>query len=176
MWALMEFYDPAAAGEAAPAREEQFPVPGYYRLVCGDAAESERWRCRVRSRCSWELAVCIADAESRAAMERADGDEEEEAEERWQAKLVSQDMAAWVWEHRAEFLLEFQTAEEAVAEALTVPRAEWLGKPALVHETSDNPGGGATGDATFLLDAMLNTGFAEGVRLHRRPGSCPRGR
>ena len=79
-----------------------------------------------------------------------------------QAKLVSQDMAAWVWEHRAEFLLEFQTAEEAVAEALAVPRAEWLGKPALVHETSDNPGGGATGDATFVLDAMLNAGFAEG--------------
>lgn len=79
-----------------------------------------------------------------------------------QAKLVAQDMAAWVWEHRDEFLLEFQSAEEALAEVLAVPESEWRGKPALVHETSDNPGGGATGDATFLLDAMLNAGFAPG--------------
>ena len=79
-----------------------------------------------------------------------------------QAKLLAKDMAAWVWEHREEFLLEFQSAEEAVTEALAVPRSEWVGKPIVVHETSDNPGGGATGDATFLLSAMLNAGFAPG--------------
>ena len=39
-----------------------------------------------------------------------------------------------------------------------VPPSRWQGvgpdsgnKPVVVHETSDNPGGGATGDATFLL-------------------------
>ena len=48
-----------------------------------------------------------------------------------------------------------------------VPPSEWQGvgpdggnKPVVVHETSDNPGGGATGDATFLLQAMLQAGWA----------------
>ena len=67
------------------------------------------------------------------------------------AEAVAREMAAWVWEHRDEFLLSFLSAEEAVGEALAVPRGEWQGKPVVVHETSDNPGGGATGDATFLL-------------------------
>ncbi len=79
-----------------------------------------------------------------------------------QATSVARDMAAFVWENRESFLLNFQSAEEAVAEAMAVPRTEWLGKPVVVHETSDNPGGGATGDATFLLRAMLDAGFAHG--------------
>eukprot|EP01052_Picozoa_sp_SAG31_P019955 SAG31_NODE_1479_length_8180_cov_7.141684_6_plen_435_part_00 len=79
-----------------------------------------------------------------------------------QAKRVAQNMAAWIWKNRDAFLLNYQSAEEAIAEAFAVPRSEWLGTPALVHETSDNPGGGATGDATFLLGAMLNAGFSPG--------------
>jgi microcystin degradation protein MlrC len=74
------------------------------------------------------------------------------------AERTGQEMASWIWEHRDRFLLELKDAEQAVAEALAVPRSERQGHPVVIHETSDNCGGGATGDATFLLAAMLQRG------------------
>ena len=75
------------------------------------------------------------------------------------AQRVAQEMGLWIWNHRKEFLLELLDAEQAMTLAAAVPKSEWEGKPVVVHETSDNPGGGATGDATYLLRAMLNAGF-----------------
>ena len=67
-------------------------------------------------------------------------------------------MASWIWEHRDRFLLELTGAEQAVAEALAVPPSERQGRPVVIHETSDNCGGGGTGDATYLIAAMLKLG------------------
>jgi microcystin degradation protein MlrC len=79
------------------------------------------------------------------------------------AKATAQAMARWIWEQRDEFLLELLDAEQALAQAKAVPWSPAPGsKPVVVHETSDNPGGGATGDATFLLRALLAAGFGAG--------------
>lgn len=45
------------------------------------------------------------------------------------------------------------TAEEAVALALSHD-----GSPVIIADTSDNPGGGAAGDSTFILRALLDAG------------------
>jgi microcystin degradation protein MlrC len=74
------------------------------------------------------------------------------------ARRTGQEMARWIWEQRDRFLLELIDAEQAVADALAVPQRERQGRPVVIHETSDNPGGGATGDATYLIAAMLERG------------------
>lgn len=45
--------------------------------------------------------------------------------------------------------------EEAIARALAAPRG-----PVVLGDVSDNPGGGAPGDATFLLEALLAKGIS----------------
>lgn len=74
------------------------------------------------------------------------------------AERVGREMASWIWEHRDRFLLELTGAEQAVSDALAVPQSERQGRPVVLHETSDNCGGGATGDATYLIAAMLKRG------------------
>jgi microcystin degradation protein MlrC len=78
------------------------------------------------------------------------------------ASAVAKEMGSWIWEHRREFELTLENASEVVTQALSVPHSEYHNRPVVIHETSDNPGGGATGDATFLLRAMLAAGFKHG--------------
>ena len=59
-------------------------------------------------------------------------------------------VAARVWEMREEFRPEPASADEAIRRGLTTD-----GQPAVVNEKSDNPGGGAPGDGTHLLRALL---------------------
>jgi microcystin degradation protein MlrC len=61
------------------------------------------------------------------------------------------DVARFVWDHRDAFYVPVPDAGEAVKRALAAP-------PGLVilHEMSDNPGGGAPGDGTHLLRAMID--------------------
>ena len=58
--------------------------------------------------------------------------------------------ARYTWDRREDFKIPLYSAEEAVALALQAEK-----KPALIHESSDNPGGGAAGNGTDLLREMI---------------------
>lgn len=77
----------------------------------------------------------------------ADGDEE-------LARRVSREVAEDVWKAREDFFPEMPSPEEGVRRALGEK-----GRPVVLNETSDNPGGGAPGDGTYLLGAMLEAGL-----------------
>lgn len=70
------------------------------------------------------------------------------------ARRAAREVAAYLWEQRREIYVDVPEAAEAVALAQQA-------RPGLVllHEMSDNPGGGAPGDATFLLREMLDAGL-----------------
>jgi len=88
------------------------------------------------------------------------------------AAAVGREAGQWVWDHRHMFeatissdgvahevLSDVHTAESAVRAALAIVAAtdkagERLG-PVCINETADNCGGGAPGDATLLLRALL---------------------
>jgi microcystin degradation protein MlrC len=73
----------------------------------------------------------------------ADGDAE-------LARAAAQDVARRIVATRDAFLRDLPGAEEAVRQALAAERL-----PVIVAEVSDNPGGGAPGDGTHLLRALL---------------------
>lgn len=58
--------------------------------------------------------------------------------------------ARYAWDRRADFAVPLYGAEEAVALALKAGK-----KPALIHESADNPGGGTAGDGTDLLRELI---------------------
>jgi microcystin degradation protein MlrC len=58
-----------------------------------------------------------------------------------------------IWAQREAFQRKFPQPEDAVAQAM---KASAGGGPVIVNELSDNPGGGAPGDGTHLLRAMLD--------------------
>ncbi len=63
-----------------------------------------------------------------------------------------------LWSTREQFRATSLSAEAALAEANS--RAEETGGgPVVIHETSDNCGGGTPGDGTHLLRAMLEAGL-----------------
>lgn len=75
-----------------------------------------------------------------------------------QARRIGGELANRLWEDRAGFEPESLTAAEAVEAALRVPWDASTG-PVVIHETSDNCGGGSPGDGTHLLAAMLEAGL-----------------
>jgi microcystin degradation protein MlrC len=72
-----------------------------------------------------------------------DGDEE-------LARGIAAEVGTWVWDHREEFRPESHLPETAIRMALAEPAG-----PVVVNDTSDNSGGGAPGDGTHLLRALL---------------------
>lgn len=71
------------------------------------------------------------------------------AESQQAADEAALTLARYAWSLRKEFVPKVYGAEEAVEEAL---RHQGL---VVIGESSDNPGGGAPGDGTYLLRAML---------------------
>jgi microcystin degradation protein MlrC len=69
------------------------------------------------------------------------------------ADEVNRDIARWLWRNRPAFLTPALAPDHAVAEALSGTE-----RPAVLADTADNPGGGATGDGTYLLRAVLDSG------------------
>lgn len=65
------------------------------------------------------------------------------------AEESAKTVARYVWEHLGDFAIELNSAEQAVQKAL---QAQGI---ALIHESSDNPGGGTPGDGTYLLRELL---------------------
>lgn len=72
------------------------------------------------------------------------------------ARRAGEAVAEHLWERREEFLANLPNAADAIAQALEVPEERW---PVILAEVSDNPGGGAPGDGTHLLRAMLDAGL-----------------
>jgi len=66
------------------------------------------------------------------------------------ARTTAQEVAGYIWDNREGFRQTSLTPAEAIAEALKVD-----GLPVVINETSDNPGGGAPGDGTHLLRALI---------------------
>ncbi len=78
------------------------------------------------------------------------------------ADQLGRSLAAGLWADRDAFAPESLSAPEAVAAAVAFPWTEDQG-PVVIHETSDNCGGGAPGDGTHLLRAMVEA---------RLPAAC----
>jgi microcystin degradation protein MlrC len=64
-------------------------------------------------------------------------------------------LAATAWEQRREFIHRAPPVPEAVARALTLSAQ---GGPIVLADIADNPGGGAAGDTTEILRALLRVG------------------
>ena len=75
--------------------------------------------------------------------------------DRDQARRIARELANALWTARAEFTPRSLGAAEAVREAQSLPWQPGDG-PIILQETSDNCGGGAPGDGTHLLRAMLD--------------------
>ncbi|NHM31312.1 M81 family metallopeptidase [Neobacillus terrae] len=67
------------------------------------------------------------------------------------AKQAADEVAAYVWEQRDNFLIKHPSPKEGIALAI-----QHEGLPVVINETSDNPGGGTPGDGTYLLKALLD--------------------
>jgi microcystin degradation protein MlrC len=66
------------------------------------------------------------------------------------ANTIIEDMAKTIWEIRAKFKKKFISPEEAVKEAM-----ESTTGPVIIADAADNPGGGGSGDSTFILSALM---------------------
>ncbi|GAA2590973.1 M81 family metallopeptidase [Dactylosporangium fulvum] len=66
------------------------------------------------------------------------------------ARRVARDAARLIWALRDEFTVDYPNPDEALR--LAEAGRQW---PVVVNEVSDNPGGGAPGDGTHLLRALL---------------------
>jgi len=75
-------------------------------------------------------------------------------QDRQQAQRIGRKLASELWADREQFTPRSLSADQAVLEASAVGWDETSG-PVVIHETSDNCGGGAPGDGTHLLRAML---------------------
>ena len=80
--------------------------------------------------------------------------------DRDQAQRIGRGLAEQLWLDRASFVPTSLSADAAVAAA---EATEWHpdSGPVVIHETSDNCGGGAPGDGTHLLRAMLDADLTD---------------
>ncbi|ETW94298.1 M81 family metallopeptidase [Candidatus Entotheonella palauensis] len=74
------------------------------------------------------------------------------------AASIAKQLGHVIWERREAFQIESLSATEAVSKAVNAVADESNRKagPVVINETSDNCGGGAPGDGTHLLRAMLD--------------------
>jgi microcystin degradation protein MlrC len=72
-----------------------------------------------------------------------------------QARRIGAALAEALWRDREHFRPQSLSADAAVRAALAARTGAAPG-PVVIHETSDNCGGGAPGDGTHLLKAMLD--------------------
>ena len=73
-------------------------------------------------------------------------------------------VASFAWEHRADFAVPLHSVEEAVDLAMAVEEG-----PVILNEGSDNPGGGAPADGTFLLRELLRRNVSAAFGFIRDP-------
>jgi microcystin degradation protein MlrC len=76
------------------------------------------------------------------------------------AREIAEALADTIWDQRGHVFNDFLTPAAAAAEARDFDAA---GGPLLIADYADNPGAGAYGDATALLDALLKAGATGGA-------------
>ncbi|MEN9222514.1 MAG: M81 family metallopeptidase [Thermostichus sp. BF3_bins_97] len=69
------------------------------------------------------------------------------------AKAKAQELAAYVWERRDDFVAQPVSTDEAVMKAIQAPAG-----PIVLADSGDNPGAGTPCDGTVLLEALLRLG------------------
>ncbi len=72
-------------------------------------------------------------------------------------QAFAESIADDIWARRAEVLNTFYSVKQAAAMAADFVRTDG---PLIIADYADNPGGGAYGDATALLDALLKIGVS----------------
>jgi microcystin degradation protein MlrC len=72
------------------------------------------------------------------------------------ARQVSEGIAGHIWEIREQFRVTPTPPAEAFRQALASD-----GRPVIINEKADNPGGGGPGDGTHLLRAMIEADLQE---------------
>jgi len=70
--------------------------------------------------------------------------------DREKAQEIAQDMAKTAWEFRHQFVANMKTPDEAVRYAIRAPKG-----PIVLADVADNTGGGASGDGTEILRALI---------------------
>ena len=68
------------------------------------------------------------------------------------AQKIAEEISDFIWKKRNEFIVKQPDPKEGIRLALAHD-----GKPVVLNETSDNPGGGTPGDGTHLLQEMINS-------------------
>ncbi|MBI3975922.1 MAG: M81 family metallopeptidase [Armatimonadetes bacterium] len=84
------------------------------------------------------------------------------------ASTVARDLAAAAWAARGQFRAHSMPPDEAVARALALLEGGGSG-PVVLVDAADNVGGGAPGDGTVLLEALLRAGARGAVVALRDP-------
>jgi microcystin degradation protein MlrC len=74
------------------------------------------------------------------------------------AERVANEVAARVFSIREAIATTFRSVDEALDEAASTIERGSRG-PVIIADAADNPGGGAPGDSTFLLEAVLQRGI-----------------
>ncbi len=76
------------------------------------------------------------------------------------ARVACERLATEIWERRREFLPTLETCDHAIAAA-----ARLNTRPHMLVEPADNVGGGAPGDGTFVLRALIEAKIRAGVAV-----------
>jgi microcystin degradation protein MlrC len=71
------------------------------------------------------------------------------------ARATAKQIAQAIWTNRERIVIDCLSAEDAVAEAIRDGRRQIV-----INEYADNTGGGAPGDGTYLLRALIESGAA----------------
>ena len=74
------------------------------------------------------------------------------------AARLAVEVAQLVWDRRERLVGAARPVDEAVEDALRLAQSAPPGRPVVVSDSADNPGGGAPGDSTHVLRALLAAG------------------
>jgi microcystin degradation protein MlrC len=76
---------------------------------------------------------------------------------------LAEELGRKLFDLRHDMAIDFLSVDEALDQALEILNTN-PGKPVVISDTTDNPGGGAPGDSTFILKTLLNRGI-EGATI-----------
>ncbi|WP_313891080.1 M81 family metallopeptidase [Psychrobacillus sp.] len=68
------------------------------------------------------------------------------------AQQIAEEVSDFIWKMRHDFIVKKPNPKEGIELAL-----KQEGRPIILNETSDNPGGGTPGDGTFLLRQLIDS-------------------
>jgi len=77
------------------------------------------------------------------------------------AQQYADELAAWIWERRADWQLALSSTADALAAAEAAGRY-----PVIFADRNDNPGGGSPGDSTGVLRTFLDAGLTDACVLY----------